>query len=92
MIVRIMGQGQYRLDSSQADRINAIDNKIVYHVARGDQIEFRKDLIRLISAVKEKGKPVDDAEIVESAIIVPPEDLTFEEAQKIFSGHELIND
>jgi len=92
MIVRIMGQGQYRLDNSLVDRINAIDNNIVYHVARGDQIEFRKDLIRLISAVKEKGKPVDDAEIVESAIIVPPEDLTFEEAQKIFSGHGLIKD
>jgi hypothetical protein len=92
MIVRIMGQGQYRLDSSLVDRINAIDNKIVYHVARGDQTEFRKDLIRLISEVKEQGKPVGDAEIVESAIIVPPEDLTFEEAQRIFSGHGLIKD
>ncbi len=92
MIVRIMGQGQYRLDKSLVDRINAIDNKIVYHVARGDQDEFRKDLTRLISAIKEQGKPVDPIDIVQSEIIVPPEDLTFEEAQKIFSGHGLIKD
>ena len=47
MIVRIMGQGQYRVDSSLADKLNDIDNRIVSHVTKGDQNGFRKDLAKL---------------------------------------------
>ncbi len=92
MIVRIMGQGQYRVDSSLADKLNDIDNRIVSHVTKGDQNGFRKDLAKLISAVKDEGEPLDPVDIIQSDIIVPPEDLTFEEAKKIFSGHGLIED
>ena len=92
MIVRIMGQGQYRVDSSLTDKLNDIDNRIVSHVTKGDRNGFRKDLAKLISAVKEEGEPLDPADIIQSEIIVPPEDLTFEAAKKIFSGQGLIED
>jgi hypothetical protein len=39
-------------------------------------------LAKLISAVKEEGEPLDPVEIIQSEIIVPPEDLTFEEARR----------
>jgi len=92
MIIRIMGEGQYRIDSCFLDQLNVIDNRIVEHVGRGDQKAFRDDLARLISMVKENGKPVNPEDIVSSGLIVPPQDLTFEEAQEIFSGHGLIED
>jgi len=92
MIVRIMGQGQYKIDRSLVDRLNTIDNHIVDHVTKGDRDGFRRDLAKLISVVKEKGEPLDPVDIVQSDIIVPPEDLTFEEASNIFSGHGLIED
>ncbi|NPV62985.1 MAG: hypothetical protein HPY61_10230 [Methanotrichaceae archaeon] len=92
MIIRIMGEGQYRIDSCFLDQLNVIDNRIVEHVSKGDQKAYRDDLMSLISTIKENGKPINPEDIVSSNLIVPPQDLTFDEAQKIFSGHGLIED
>ncbi|MEA2046031.1 MAG: hypothetical protein U9N48_05875 [Euryarchaeota archaeon] len=92
MIIRIMGEGQYRVPSSVLDELNVIDNRIVDLVAKEDEGGYKNELARLISAVKEKGTPLDPEEIVESDLIVPPGDLTLEEAEKIFGGSGLIED
>ena len=92
MIVRIMGEGQFKVSSSLLDGLNEIDNRIVDYVAKENESEFKKELGKLINAIKENGKPLDDAEIVESDLIVPPGDLTLKEAAEIFSGEGLIED
>ncbi len=92
MIVRIMGEGQFQVASSLLDELNVIDNKIVDYVAKENESDFKKELSNLITAIKENGTSIDDADIVESDIIVPPEDLTLEEAAGIFSGEGLIED
>ncbi len=92
MIIRIMGEGQYRVDSCILDDLNKIDNRIVDHVSKGDLKKFKKDLDQMISTIKEKGEPLDPVEILPSDIIVPPEDLTLDEARRVFSGHGLIED
>lgn len=92
MIIRILGEGQFKLDDKHIDDLNKIDNRIVDHVNKGDQIAFRKDLDKLISAVKELGEPLDPADIVQSDLIFPPEDLSFEEAKRVFSGDGIIKD
>lgn len=92
MIVRIMGEGQYKVSSSLLDELNVIDNRIVNNVAKAQESEFRSELSKMIAAVKENGKLLEDAEIVESDLIIPPEDMTLEEATEIFSGDGLIED
>ncbi len=92
MIIRIMGEGQYRVPSGLLDELNVIDNRIVDLVAKEDEGGYKNELARLISAVKVKGCPLDPEEIVESDLIVPPEDLTLEEAENVFSGSGLIED
>ncbi len=92
MIVRIMGEGQFQVSSSLLDELNVIDNRIVDHVAKENESDFKKDLGKLIAMIKENGKPLNDAEIVESDIIVPPADLTLKEATGIFKGEGLIED
>jgi predicted RecB family nuclease len=92
MIVRIMGEGQYKLSSSMLDELNIIDNRIVEYVAAENEKEFTQELIKLINVVKEKGEPLDVYHIIESDIIVPPEDLTMEEAREVFCGCGLIED
>jgi hypothetical protein len=74
------------------EKLNVIDNRIVAHVSSGDEKEFRNDLVLLISAIKESGEPLDEMSILSSEVIVPPQDLTLKEAQKIFSGQGLIED
>jgi hypothetical protein len=74
------------------DELNVIDNRIVDYVAKENESDFKKELGKLVAAIKENGKPLDDAEIVESDIIVPPGDLTMKEAAGIFRGEGLIED
>jgi hypothetical protein len=64
----------------------------VDYVAKENESDFKKELGKLVAAIKENGKPLDDAEIVESDIIVPPGDLTLKEAAGIFRGEGLIED
>jgi hypothetical protein len=63
-----------------------IDNRIVDHIKKSNQTEFMKDLDKLISTVKELGEPLDPVDIVQSDLIIPPENLSFEEAKRVFSG------
>ncbi|HXG07199.1 MAG TPA: hypothetical protein VNI77_07740 [Nitrososphaera sp.] len=95
-IVRIMGEGQYTVDSSTLNRLNEIDNEIVTMIADGkgpqDSENFRKKLAELTEIVSKNGKPVDAKEIVESDIILPGPDTTVEEARQIFKGEGVIPD
>lgn len=92
MIIRIMGEGQYQASEALCNELNRIDNHIVTLVKEGRAEEYRKELAKLISEVKSKAEPVDPKEIVESDIIVPPGDLTFEEAKAVFKGEGLFKD
>ncbi|AET65171.1 PspA-associated protein PspAA [Methanothrix harundinacea] len=92
MIIRIMGEGQYRISSALLDDLNVIDNNIVERVAKEDEAGLKEELSRLIATIKAKGEPLDPKEIVESEVIVPPGDLTLAEAARVFRGSGLIED
>lgn len=92
MIIRIMGEGQYRAPETLCEELNQIDNRIVALVTEGKNEEFRTELARLISEIKEKGEAIGTEEIMESDIIVPPEDLSLEEARDIFKGSGIFED
>lgn len=92
MIVRLMGEGQYRADDELAGRLDAIDNQAVAALERDDEQGFRVQLEELARAVREEGERLDDSELVASDLIVPPTDLSLEEARELFSGEGLIPD
>ncbi|KAF5061424.1 hypothetical protein DSECCO2_315590 [anaerobic digester metagenome] len=86
MIIRIMGDGQYTVNSSLFDALNAIDNEIVEIVQRGDDEQFKKRLSDLIGLIQKEGQRVSDLELVESDVIVPPADMILVEARDVFTG------
>ncbi len=90
MIVRIMNENQYVVPSLYYDDINKIDNEIVKLIAKGDEKGFKKTYSELIGIVRKNGVPMDIKAIKESDLIIPPADLTFEEAKRIFVGEGLI--
>jgi hypothetical protein len=92
MIIRIMGEGQYQASEALCNELNKIDNYIVTLVEEGKTQEYKLELAKLISEIKEKAEPIDAKEIVKSDIIVPPGDLSFEEAKAIFKGTGIIED
>ena len=92
MIVRVSGEGQYRLPDTDADRLNELDNRAVAAVEQGDETGFRELWSQMLELVSGDGNALDDEELVESDVILPPRDVTFAEAEGEFTGDGLIPD
>jgi hypothetical protein len=92
VIVRIAGEGQYRIPDANADRLNELDNRAVSAVEQGDETGFQELWSQMLELVAGDGNELDDEELVESDVILPPRDITFSEAQEEFTGDGLIPD
>ena len=92
MIVRILSEGQYRLDSAALDKLNEIDNQLVTTVASGDQQSYHSLFQQMIGLVRQQGTPVPTQELVESDVILPQADTSFDEAKTLFVGDGLLPD
>jgi hypothetical protein len=92
MIVRLMGEGQFELDQAACDALNELDNAAVAALEAGDEETFRTRLRELGEAVRDRGTPLADDDLRPSEVIVPPDDLSLEEARELFSGDGLIPD
>ncbi len=91
-VVRIMGQGQYSVDSRMLKRLNHIDDAIVELVSRerSDDVEFKKRLTELIETVIRSCKPLDPKDMIRSDIILPSAELSVDEAKRLFRGEGVI--
>ena len=92
MIVRISGEGQWELPDADAERLNELDNQAVAAVEAGDEDKFHELWEQMLDLVTGDGNELPDDELVESDVILPPRDSTFEEAKMDFSGDGLIPD
>ncbi len=92
MIVRIATESQYRLPDEDAERLNDLDNEAVAAVEAGDEDRFHELFEQMLDLVRSDGHPLDDDELAESDVILPPPDLSFVEAAAEFSGEGLIPD
>ncbi len=90
MIVRISTEGQYELADESESALNELDNQVVQACEAGDEASFRRSFEKLIELVRTQGKPVADDELVGSDVILPPPDVSLEEAREEFSGEGLI--
>ncbi len=71
MIVRILEEGQFRLDDGLIGRLNELDNAVAAATAAGDEAEFRRTFDELIAFVESSGEPVGDTELVTSDHVLP---------------------
>ena len=92
MIVRIMGEGQYRLSEETLERVNALDNAGVAAVEAEDEDAFHAAFEEMLDIIRGEGEHLGDEEIETSDVIVPPADTSFAEAAADFSGEGLIPD
>ena len=92
MIVRILSEGQFKLADDVQTRLNELDNEAVAAVESGDEGRFQDLFNQMIQLVESEGDEIADDELVESDVIIPPKDLTFEEAKGEFTGEGIIPD
>jgi hypothetical protein len=90
MIVRISGEGQYRLDDSQHSKLDELDNAVVAAVDADDEDTFHASFEELLAFVRSNGERLADDELSVSDHILPPADISFPEAGEEFTGDGLI--
>jgi hypothetical protein len=83
MIIRILGEGQYRVQESAVADLNTIDATIEKAVAAGDQEALTGALTRLHAEVIAAGSAVADDELEDSDLILPAADATVEEVRQL---------
>jgi hypothetical protein len=92
VIVRIAGEGQFRVPDGDRDRLNELDNAAVAAVESGDEAKFQELWNQMLAMVASDDNALDGDELTESDIILPPRDISIEEARAEFTGEGLIPD
>ncbi|MEW2619535.1 hypothetical protein [Streptomyces sp. NPDC048106] len=92
MIVRIMGEGQVRLDDSHFAELNKLDDELLAETESGDEEGFRRTLGALLDAVRRLGAPLADDVLEPSDLILPAPDASLDEVRTMLSEDGLIPD
>jgi hypothetical protein len=92
VIVRLINEAQFRLPDDVARELNELDNQAVEAVEAEDEARLREILDRMVTTVHERGERLEDADLSPSDLMIPPADLTLEEARELFTGDGLIPD
>ena len=90
MIVRILEEGQYRLDDAAFAVAHEIDDRLQAAAEAGDADAFHTILLELAEAIRSKGAPLPADEFIGSDAIVPGPDTTLAEARELLSEEGLI--
>ena len=92
MIVRVMSEGQYRLDESHHEKLDELDDLVVARVESGDEPGYTTAFSDLLSYVRDNGEALGPDDLEGSDFMLPPADLSFAEAGNEFTGEGLIPD
>ncbi|MCX5557063.1 hypothetical protein [Streptomyces sp. NBC_00038] len=90
MIVRIMGEGQVRLDDVHLTELNKLDDELLAEIESGDESGFRRTLGALLEEVRRLGAPLPDDALEPSELILPSPDATLAEVREMLSDDGLI--
>ena len=90
MIVRLLGEGQWRVDDAVAARLEKLDEEVAKAVEANDEAALWRGLQTLADTVRSNGERLADDDLSPSDAIIPPEDLSLEEAHELLSGEGLI--
>jgi hypothetical protein len=92
MIVRLMGEGQYRIDEQLRGELDELDTRAVGALDAEDEPALDDALDEMWALVRERGERLPDDDLSASDLIIPPSDLTLEETRQLFSEEGLVPD
>jgi hypothetical protein len=90
MIVRILGEGQFRVDDSAATELNHLDTELEAAVEHSDEDKFIAALTGLLAQVREHGAPLPPDILEPSDLILPHQDSSMDEVRKLLTDEGLI--
>lgn len=86
LVVRIQGEGQFRLAQDLRAELDAYDAKVVAAIGAGDATGFKQTVDDVIAFVKSHGVALGPSDEATSEVVLPPDDMSLDEAKKIMSG------
>lgn len=86
LVVRIQGEGQYRLARADAGKLDAGDRSLTSAIETGDEERFRAAVADLLGVVRSLGTRLGANDLRPSDIVLPAPDMSLEEAKRIFEG------
>ena len=93
MIARLLGgDGQFRVGDDVVETLNELDAQAAQAVEAGDEESLHRLLGVMAKTVREQGERLADDDLSASDLIIPPDDLSLEEAKELFTGEGLIPD
>jgi hypothetical protein len=90
MIVRILGEGQLKLDDAAAGDLQALDAELEAAVERNDQAALNQALGALLERARGQGEPLPPDILEPSDVIIPHEGATVAEVRKLLTDEGLI--
>jgi hypothetical protein len=85
VIVRILGEGQFRVGDDAAAKLTALDKDLDAAVRDGDEASFGASLRAAVALVRTVGSPLDADEIATAEYILPFSDASVEEVRKLLA-------
>jgi PspAA-like protein len=92
VIVRLSGEGQYRVADEVVQQLNELDDAAQAAVDADDEPELDRRLDEMWELVRREGELLPDEDLSPSDFVIPPSDLTLEETKRLFSQEGLIPD
>ncbi|MGH3093703.1 MAG: PspA-associated protein PspAA [Gaiellaceae bacterium] len=92
MIVRLMGEGQFRVDDGLIERLNELDDRAQAAAEAEDEQGLDRLLDEMWRLVQGDGERLPDDDLSASDVAIPPSDLTLDETRRLFSDEGLIPD
>ena len=90
--MRILGEGQFRVDDETADKLTLLDKELDAAVDHHEEAAFRAAMSSAIGLVRQHGTPLDADEIVTADYILPFSDATVEEVHKLLTNGTIPGD
>ena len=85
MIVRILGEGQLKIDDAASDELNTLDAALEKAVNEGDEQAVRPALVALLDRVRTLGTPLAADSLEPSDSILPRADANLDEVRNMLS-------
>ena len=90
MIVRILGEGQFRVDAAVTAELNQLDTDLETAVEHSDEAAFTVALNHLLAQVRAQGSPLPPDTLESSDLILPGEDSSMDDVRKMLTDEGLI--
>lgn len=90
MIIRILGEGQYRLDDEVGSKLSSLDEQLGAAVENSDEAAFTRVLSGAVNLVRSAGSPVPPQTLEPSELILPSPDASIDEVRKLLAEEGII--